>query len=143
VSDKRLSLFVLVAVFWERPFRVYGITRRGIGASDKPATGYTVQRSVDDLLEVLDTLDLQNSLLVGTSCAGQILTMFAFLSNEADVLREVVVGDSLENRGRREMNAFTREHAGQQIGIVSLVKRSGHHSVRISRRGTNDRKAAR
>jgi non-heme chloroperoxidase len=27
-------------------FHVYGITRRGIGASDKPATGYTVQRSV-------------------------------------------------------------------------------------------------
>src|SRR5262245_1618919 len=29
-------------------FHVYGITRRGIGASDRPATGYTVQRSVDD-----------------------------------------------------------------------------------------------
>jgi len=26
-------------------FHVYGITRRGIGASDKPATGYTVQQS--------------------------------------------------------------------------------------------------
>jgi len=36
-------------------FHVYGITRRGIGASDKPATGYAVQRSVDDLLEVLDS----------------------------------------------------------------------------------------
>ena len=37
-------------------FHVYGMTRRGIGASDKPATGYTVQRSVDDVLEVLDSL---------------------------------------------------------------------------------------
>jgi len=58
-------------------FHVYGITRRGIGASDKPAAGYTVQRSVDDVLEVLDSLNLQKSVLVGTSCAGQILTMFA------------------------------------------------------------------
>ena len=58
-------------------FHVYGITRRGIGASDKPATGYTVQRSADDVLEVLNSLNVQKSLLVGHSCAGQILTMFA------------------------------------------------------------------
>src|SRR5207245_11113300 len=57
-------------------FHVYGITRRGIGWSDKPATGYAVQRSVDDVLEVLDSFNAQKSLLVGTSCAGQILTMF-------------------------------------------------------------------
>ena len=48
-------------------FHVYGLTRRGIGASDKPATGYAVQRSVDDLLEVLDSLKAQKSLLVGVS----------------------------------------------------------------------------
>src|SRR5436190_9487207 len=53
-------------------FHVYGITRRGIGASDKPTTGYTVPRSANDVLEVLDSLNLQKSLLVGTSCAGQI-----------------------------------------------------------------------
>ena len=58
-------------------FRVFGITRRGIGASDKPATGYAVQRSADDVLEVLNSLKLQKSVLVGHSCAGQVLTMFA------------------------------------------------------------------
>ena len=58
-------------------FHVYGVTRRGIGASDKPASGYAVQRSANDLLEVLDALKVQKSLLVGHSCAGQILTMFA------------------------------------------------------------------
>ena len=58
-------------------FHVYGVTRRGIGASDKPAAGYTVQRSANDVLEVLNTLNLQKSLLVGHSCAGQILTLFA------------------------------------------------------------------
>lgn len=58
-------------------FHVYGITRRGIGASDRPATGYTVQRSADDVIEVLESLNAQRSLLVGNSCAGQILTLFA------------------------------------------------------------------
>ena len=58
-------------------FHVVGITRRGIGASDKPATGYAVQRSANDVLEVLNSLKVQKLLLVGHSCAGQILTMFA------------------------------------------------------------------
>jgi non-heme chloroperoxidase len=58
-------------------FHVFGVTRRGIGASDKPASGYTVQRSADDLLEVLNALKVRKPLLVGNSCAGQVLTMFA------------------------------------------------------------------
>ena len=72
-------------------FHVFGITRRGIGASDKPATGYAVQRSVDDLLEVLDSLKAQKSLLVGNSCAGQVLTMFA--SQHSDRLSGLVYLD--------------------------------------------------
>jgi len=72
-------------------FHVYGVTRRGIGRSDKPATGYAVQRSVDDLLEVLDSLNAQKSLLVGTSCAGQVLTMFA--SHHSDRLSGLVYLD--------------------------------------------------
>ena len=34
---------------------VYGITRRGIGASDKPATGYSVQQSANDLFEAFNS----------------------------------------------------------------------------------------
>ena len=72
-------------------FHVYGITRRGIGASDRPATGYTVQRSADDVVEVLDSLGVQRSLLVGNSCAGQILTLFA--SQHSDRLSGLVYLD--------------------------------------------------
>lgn len=72
-------------------FHVYGITRRGIGASDRPASGYTVQRSADDVVEVLDALDAQRSLLVGNSCAGQILTLFA--SRHSDRLSGLVYLD--------------------------------------------------
>jgi pimeloyl-ACP methyl ester carboxylesterase len=58
-------------------FHVYGLTRRGVGLSDKPAAGYAVQRSADDVREVLDALGARTSVLVGNSCAGQILTLFA------------------------------------------------------------------
>ncbi|MEZ5290667.1 MAG: alpha/beta hydrolase [Vicinamibacterales bacterium] len=57
--------------------RVIGITRRGIGASDTPEDGYSVQRSVNDLLEALDALRLARVVLLGTSCAGQVQTLFA------------------------------------------------------------------
>ena len=56
-------------------FHVYGITRRGIGASDKPASGYAVQQSANDVIEVLEALQVRKALVVGHSCAGQILTM--------------------------------------------------------------------
>ena len=58
-------------------FQVYGVTRRGIGASDKPDTGYSVQQSANDVLEVFNALKIQKALLVGLSCAGQVLTVFA------------------------------------------------------------------
>jgi non-heme chloroperoxidase len=72
-------------------FHVYGITRRGIGVSDKPATGYSVQQSANDLFEVFNSLKLQQAFLVGHSCAGQVLTMFA--AQHGDRLRGLVYLD--------------------------------------------------
>ena len=72
-------------------YHVYGITRRGIGASDKPATGYSVQQSANDLFEVFNAFKLQPALLVGHSCAGQVLTLFA--AQHGDRLRGLVYLD--------------------------------------------------
>jgi pimeloyl-ACP methyl ester carboxylesterase len=49
---------------------VYGITRRGFGASDSPASGYSVNRLADDVLGVLDALELRAPVLAGHSIAG-------------------------------------------------------------------------
>ncbi|MFN0102262.1 MAG: alpha/beta fold hydrolase [Bryobacteraceae bacterium] len=49
---------------------VYGITRRGFGASSYPAGGYTADRLADDVLAVLDSLQLTAPVLVGHSIAG-------------------------------------------------------------------------
>ena len=53
---------------------VYGITRRGLGASSRPESGYTAQRSADDVLAVLDVLQLTAPVLAGNSFGGQDLS---------------------------------------------------------------------
>jgi len=55
-------------------YHVYGITRRGFGASSVPATGYTADRLGDDVLAVLDSLKIERPVLVGHSIAGEELS---------------------------------------------------------------------
>jgi pimeloyl-ACP methyl ester carboxylesterase len=57
-----------------KQFHVYGVTRRGLGASDKPPTGYSLERSAQDVLDVLNALNLRKPILVGYACAGSIVT---------------------------------------------------------------------
>ena len=51
-------------------YHVFGITRRGFGASSKPATGYSAASLADDILRVLDTLKIDKPVLIGHSFAG-------------------------------------------------------------------------
>lgn len=58
-------------------YHVYGITRRGFGASSKPApsdNNYTADRLGDDVLAVIDALNLNRPVLVGHSFAGEELS---------------------------------------------------------------------
>jgi non-heme chloroperoxidase len=50
---------------------VYGITRRGFGASSRPDSGYTAQRSAEDVVKVLDALKLDHPVLAGHSFGGE------------------------------------------------------------------------
>jgi non-heme chloroperoxidase len=55
-------------------YHVYGITRRGIGASSAPlptSANYAADRLANDVLAVLDTLRLKRPILVGHSIAGE------------------------------------------------------------------------
>ena len=58
-------------------FHVVAITRRGYGASSRPATGYDLATRVADLAAALDSLHLAPAILVGHSIAGDELTAFA------------------------------------------------------------------
>jgi non-heme chloroperoxidase len=58
-------------------YHVYGITRRGFGASSKPApevSNYTADRLGDDVLAVIDALKLDHPILAGHSIAGEELS---------------------------------------------------------------------
>jgi non-heme chloroperoxidase len=55
-------------------FHVYGITRRGFGASSRPASGYSADRLADDVLKVIETLKLKRPVLAGHSVAGEELS---------------------------------------------------------------------
>jgi non-heme chloroperoxidase len=56
---------------------VYGITRRGFGASGYSATDHPADRLGDDVMAVIDALNLQKPILVGHSIAGVELSSIA------------------------------------------------------------------
>lgn len=51
-------------------YHVFGITRRGFGASSKPATGYSTMSLANDILRVLDAVKIEKPVLIGHSVAG-------------------------------------------------------------------------
>ncbi len=55
-------------------YHVYGITRRGFGASSAPTSGYDSDRLGDDALAVLDGLKLDRPVLAGHSLGGEELS---------------------------------------------------------------------
>jgi pimeloyl-ACP methyl ester carboxylesterase len=57
--------------------RVYGLTRRGYGASSQPKYGYDIPTLANDIKEVIDTLKIDRITLIGHSIAGDEMTAFA------------------------------------------------------------------
>lgn len=72
---------------------VYGITRRGFGASSQPESGFDDQRLADDVLRVLDSLSIRAPVLVGHSMAGGELTTLG--NQHSDRLAGLVYLDAL------------------------------------------------
>jgi non-heme chloroperoxidase len=58
-------------------FRVVGLTRRGTGASDKPADGYDLPTMVDDIRQALDALGIRRAVVAGHSFGAQEAAAFA------------------------------------------------------------------
>jgi hypothetical protein len=55
-------------------YHVFGITRRGFGASSSPSSGYAASRLGDDVIDVLDALKIVHPVLVGHSMGGEELS---------------------------------------------------------------------
>jgi pimeloyl-ACP methyl ester carboxylesterase len=58
-------------------FHVYGITRRGFGASSCPVDGYDAATRAHDIIVILDSLHIDRAVLVGHSLGGDELSKIA------------------------------------------------------------------
>jgi non-heme chloroperoxidase len=87
-------------------FHVLAVTRRGYGASSRPADGYDIGTRVADLRAVLDSLGLSRVSLVGHSIAGDELTAFA-AAYPARVAKLVYLDAAYDHSGlARRMEGF-------------------------------------
>ena len=73
-------------------YHVYGLTRRGFGASSKPTSGYEADRLADDVLRAMDLLRLKKAVLIGHSIAGGELSSIG--SRHADKVAGLIYLDS-------------------------------------------------
>jgi pimeloyl-ACP methyl ester carboxylesterase len=55
-------------------YHVFGVTRRGFGASSAPASGYRADRLGDDVLAVIEALAIRKPVLAGHSLGGEELS---------------------------------------------------------------------
>ena len=76
-------------------YHVYGITRRGYGASSRPASGYTEDRLTDDDLVVFDVLKLVRPVVAGHSVAGNELSQLGI--HHANRIAGLVCLDALND----------------------------------------------
>ena len=76
---------------------VYGIMRRGYGASSQPASGYDNQRLSDDILRVIERLRIPRPVLAGHSAAGGEMTTLGH--QHSDRLSGLVYLDALGDPG--------------------------------------------
>lgn len=58
-------------------FRVVAITRRGFGGSSKASSGYDMPRLTKDVVQVMDSMNIANAILVGHSMGGDELSGLA------------------------------------------------------------------
>ena len=88
-------IFDEIAPKLARTGHIYGITRRGLGASSKPDHGYTARESGEDVLHVLDALKLEKPVLMGYSFGGQDLSVLG--AERSERIGAVVYLDSAED----------------------------------------------
>jgi len=73
-------------------FHVYGLTRRGFGASQQTSGGYDTKTLTSDILDIIDSLQINKVILIGHSIAGNEISKFA--STYPDRIEKVVYLDA-------------------------------------------------
>lgn len=84
--------FDAIAPRFKDHFHVFGLTRRGQGQSDKPASGYGLDSLAADIVGFMDALHLTRASLAAHSIGGAEMTRFAI--NYPDRVEKVVYLDA-------------------------------------------------
>lgn len=93
-------------------FRVIGLTRRGHGDSDYPATGYDVDTLTEDLWQFMDALEIDKAILVGHSMASVELCHFAALCPER-ILKLVFLDAAMDRSSITFKNMVAKNPLGK------------------------------
>jgi pimeloyl-ACP methyl ester carboxylesterase len=89
--------------------RFIGLDLRGHGFSDKPPSGYDLDRHVDDVCGVIEAMRLRHPVILGHSAGGAIAAFVAARANVGGlVLLEAMIGD----------RAFTENAAAQAVPLA-------------------------
>lgn len=81
-------------------YHVIGITRRGFGNSDKPATGYREERRVQDYLNILDSLEIKSAVFAGHSISGGELSQLGI--HHKDRVKKLIYMDAAPDYGQHK-----------------------------------------
>jgi len=87
-------------------YHVYGITRRGFGASSKPDTGYGIHNLAKDVEKVIDALNVKRPLIVGHSIAGQELDVLG--AEYSDKIAGLVYLDAAFDYTNKDSDEYTQ-----------------------------------
>ena len=102
---------------------VYGITRKGFGASGKPAPAngnYSADRVGDDVLAVMQALQIERPVVVGHSLAGEELSSIGsrFITAQTDGSRSGLYAVSVES-GKADLIVTGERGEGAESGSWS------------------------
>ena len=105
-----------VAALTAAGYRVIAPDLRGFGQSDAPSGPYALDQLADDLVALLDTLGIQQVVLVGLSMGGYIA--FHLLRRSPERVRALVLADT-------RATADSAEAAATRLERATLAEREG------------------
>jgi pimeloyl-ACP methyl ester carboxylesterase len=103
-------------------YHVYGLTRRGFGASSAPVSGYDADRLADDVLAVIDSLKLRKPVLAGHSIAGEELSSIGM--RHADKVAGLIYLDSGYSYAYYDPTLRDADLAGLDLTSLPRIQRA-------------------
>ncbi len=113
--------------------RVIAVDMRGHGASDRPATSYTIQELAGDIARLAEALDLRGITMIGSSVGNQVAVSFAashpervaglILSDPSFFVSDTEIVKYLRSHHTRKRTYPTRAEA--EAFAMALPQRAG------------------